>query len=121
MNEKTSILSDPMLSDSRIPSDPTFSDSRTPSDPIIGIRRYPGVGKRRKSKDIPGFRLSASRRIRLSDFVGSNRIRWGGFDLGSFMHYHIYDKIFDLSSSWTGEIILTLDIFLTMTSVCTYE
>jgi len=64
-------------------SDPTFSDSRIPSDPIIGIRRYPAVGKRRKSKDITGFRLSVSRRIRLSDNVGFSRIRWGDFDLGN--------------------------------------
>jgi hypothetical protein len=38
--------------------------------PTAGIRRYPTVGKRRKSKDIAGFRLSASCRIRLSENVG---------------------------------------------------
>jgi hypothetical protein len=32
------------------------------------------VGKRRKSNNITGFRLSASRRIRLSDFLGSDGV-----------------------------------------------
>jgi hypothetical protein len=46
------------------------------------------VGKRRKSNDITGFRLSASRRIRLSDNVGFSRIRWGSFALVNRYNRH---------------------------------
>ncbi len=77
--------SDPTISDSRKYSDPTISDSRKYSDPIIGIRRYPlseNVGNERIAP-VSDYRYPVGSDCRiLSDFIGSDRIRWASFDLG---------------------------------------
>jgi hypothetical protein len=85
---RTSILSDPTFSDSRKISDPTISDSRIRRD---ADNRNPMVSDSRKTSEmnrispVSDYRnpVGSDRRIK-SDFLGSDGIRRGSFDLGIF-------------------------------------
>ncbi len=88
---RTSILSDPTFSDSRKISDPTISDSRIRRDADY---RNPMVSDSRKTSEmnrispVSDYRnpVGSDRRI-MSDFLGSDRIRRGSFDLGPQYQY----------------------------------
>ena len=73
MNQVTSILSDPVVSDSRILLDPTLSDIGYPRLPIIGILSDPTVGKCRIFPDPIGSYGAVSTWVRIKNEIREKR------------------------------------------------
>ncbi len=117
------IMSDLMISDSRILSDPMGSDGFRQSD-IIGFcyRNPTGSDDIWLSETIGSHRISSVSDCRnpigsdcriMSDFVGPNRIRWGGFDLGMYLSKKFLKVVFFLKVfqklKKTPELLITVE------------